>query len=601
MTIKKLHKYSPPWKESRPIYVEAVPWSEKKISSWWYWIVEAIKANILQNLWDNDVLNKDTKQKEITLVRKRMKKRLTPKEEERQLYIHYLLKKIGINTFTTFYSDGESFYSTPLNTEENIALSCNNDAPILYWATWEKKDIPLSFEIKNIYEICDQIIDIAIKASKVWLKIERDALFFNVNKSTIDNKRDIYIKSIWVYDFDICNISNATNTFAAINIINLESSITEFIQSYTTKENQWWYIQTIKSKLSLILTSDEIYCSDGIHSIENRKPENWEILHKKIILVNNKFTQEQVQHFCKIPGLTVDLTNWDQTIKNTIIDIIGNLIDTWEKCSYVKLESIGGNWDFGNLTSAKWLTSLQSIGGNWYFKNLTSAEWLTSLQSIGGNWDFGNLINAEWLTSLQSIGGDGYLRNLTSAEWLTSLQSIGRDWYLRNLTSAEWLTSLQSIGGNWDFGNLTSAKWLTSLQSIGGNWNFKNLTSAEWLKSLQSIGGNWDFGNLTSAKWLTSLQSIGGNWNFKNLTSAEWLTSLQSIGGNWNFKNLTSAEWIQADMRWIFYISHLLDYTTLDPNKITIGNIKYTNKQWMKILFDTISIYKQYYEQSKKS
>lgn len=367
---KTLHKYTPPWEKPKSPAIVKFSDSVNPISEGGYWVVKEIKGSL------NNTFRK------ITLVKKESKNLFSQTEIQRQLRIHYLLKKAGIRTFTTFRSDGESFYSTPLNTETTIALSSNNNTPKLYWTTWERKDVQLSYIINNIDEIWDQIIEIAIKASKIWLEIYKDSIFFNIDISKVGSNWWVNINSIGIYDFDIVKKTNKYNNLAGKNIENMRVGFNVFLQGYSIPSYYESSHEILYSKLSPKIEQTQIWCKNGIIELSERKPEMWEVISEKEIKATNEMTTEEVLHLCQIPWLIIDMTDCKPNIKNYIKEIKWNIIDNSLNISYQQLSKI--YWDalFPKNVSTDSMKILKYIWGDANYSSLKN--WTYLPKSIWG-------------------------------------------------------------------------------------------------------------------------------------------------------------------------------------------------------------------------
>jgi hypothetical protein len=82
---------------------------------------------------------------------------------------------------------------------------------------------------------------------------------------------------------------------------------------------------------------------------------------------DNTYNKKEILELCRIEGLTIDLTDVSQEIKNEITEIKGNLRDYSKETSYKKLKSVHGNADFETLINAEGLSALTQIHGNAYF------------------------------------------------------------------------------------------------------------------------------------------------------------------------------------------------------------------------------------------
>ncbi len=207
-------------------------------------------------------------------------------------------------------------------------------------------------------------------------------------------------------------------------------------------------------------------------------------------------TAEDFQMVSAIPNLTIDATAVPDTIKDSVTEISGSLVDGSPEVSYHNLATIGGDADFRTLVSAKGLENLTTIGGDAGFQTLISAKGLHNLTTIVDGAYFHNLISAEGLHNLTTIGGNAYFETLPSAKDLHNLTTIGGDAYFETLHSAKGLNGLTTIGGTAYFQALISAEGLHNLTTIGGDAYFETLPSAEGLHNLASIGGDAYFDKL---------------------------------------------------------------------------------------------------------
>ena len=217
------------------------------------------------------------------------------------------------------------------------------------------------------------------------------------------------------------------------------------LEDYITREKQ---LSDDKEKATVL--KEKLYGKWNKWLFEASESLQKQIENGKVVC-GDSHSKAEVLYLCSLPWLTLDLTNIDQNIKDSIASIKGNLNDNSSQCSYRHLITIWGNSSFDYFTDAKWLENLTSVWGDLRFIRLKDAKWLERLTTIWGKADFSGLTNTTWLENLTTIWGYTNFQSITNAEWLENLTTIWGDAHFDMLKDAKWLERLTTILGYRDF------------------------------------------------------------------------------------------------------------------------------------------------------
>ncbi len=237
-------------------------------------------------------------------------------------------------------------------------------------------------------------------------------------------------------------------------------------------------------------------------------------------------SDEKLQQWCQLPGITVDTTDLSDTQRGSIISVKGSIRDRSKTpAKFVNLRAVDGDADFRDSQVAD-LSNLTKIGGVASFDNSKITN-LSKLNKIGGFAGF-QYSQVTDLSNLITIGGSADFRHSQVAD-LSNLRRIGGFADFTYTTVAN-LSNLRTIGGSAYFEESEVAD-LTNLQTIGHSAHF-NSSKVTNLSNLQTIGHNAHF-NSSKVTNLSSLQTIGGFADFIGCPLTE-LPNLLSIGGFFN-------------------------------------------------------------------
>lgn len=323
------------------------------------------------------------KDREISLIEKKSKNKdsFSPEEIERQLEIHKRLKNIGAKTFTTFRTDGKSFYSTPLSRDGFIVLSANNK-PSSSGEEGKKESLPSNIEIGNLDKIVDDIMDQSMLASRAGIILKYDSLFFLIPEKHDNGPVDI---DFVIGDFDIVVLNdNVRGRSAKKSIWSIERGIGGFLKKYTSKDKFYSYLVQMKKKLSPMLSEGEIQVRSGVKKMSEYDPSDGEILNNYAIALNSKSTWQEIDNLSTIPGLEVYLGDIKKKFKDKLVKWEGTIEDMSGKASYKNLVEVGGDFEISFAESVS-LDSLKLIAGDLLIVGPIEKCSFDSLESVIGS------------------------------------------------------------------------------------------------------------------------------------------------------------------------------------------------------------------------
>ena len=208
-------------------------------------------------------------------------------------------------------------------------------------------------------------------------------------------------------------------------------------------------------------------------------------------VVDKHTTKEEIDRLSNIPGLRADLTEIDQSIKDTIIQWKGTIKDGGAVVSYNKLQSVAGSFEAENVEILS-VPMLESVRNNIYARSakMFNAPMLKSV-GAGLNARSAKMFNAPRLKSV-----DGYLcAKRTETFDAPMLESVGRE---LNAESAETFNAPVLKSLRWSLYAQSAETFdAPKLERVGGDLIIRKVKSLKGLdlKNIQ-IGGTLYINNI---------------------------------------------------------------------------------------------------------
>jgi len=254
-----------------------------------------------------------------------------------------------------------------------------------------------------------------------------------------------------------------------------------------------------------------------------------------------------------------------QNLPNLLIN------DGWGSGSWGKIEQVDGDLVFDGCCSAIWrgnfFTSLQSVGGNFEIGNLPKS-YLTApaLTHIGGDLVFHDIDQGEWMTwgedgffALESVGGKIVFRNITGGLGTGSfpvLTTVGGIVYDNVPVSRGLLSAVTTVNGDFEMTAVKNWILFENLKTVTGNVNIHDCPdkffseSSDGMPALETVGGNFILKNLAGDNYLifTKLATVGGDFvmdnvlanSFNHSSTKLMFDNLTRVGGSFKMVNIES-------------------------------------------------------------